>query len=197
MGWLFYTDRRVQRYADEKAEITRLCTFETDTRRTTLVKASKVGSTWYAAAKVESLDGASLEDRTYIIDDDGSFTFGAVFLTRMTPVNAGRQGYRTVRLRLTEPTWLGSLALGGCSDQPDKNQMNRGTIASRRWSGENAAVVGENETVDFEVSRMPDTGSEASGAITFALAVTISMPTVNEIYQQVKERVRPELRQRL
>ncbi|MGJ8590821.1 MAG: DUF6927 domain-containing protein [Yoonia sp.] len=82
MGWLFYTDRRVQSYADEKAEITRLCTFETDTRRTTLVKASKVGSTWYAAAKVESLDAAPLEDRTYMIDDDGSFTFGAVFLTR-------------------------------------------------------------------------------------------------------------------
>lgn len=118
-------------------------------------------------------------------------------LAWMTPVNAGRQAYRTVRLKLTEPTWLGSLALGGCSDQPDQNQMNRGTVASRRWSGDSAAVVGENETVDFEVSRMPDTGSEASGAITFALAVTIYMPTVNEIYQQVKERVRPELRQRL
>ena len=82
MGWLFYTDRRVQTYADEKAEITRLCTFETDTRRTTLVKASKVGSAWYAAAKVENLDPAPLEDRTYVIDKDGSFTFGAVFLTR-------------------------------------------------------------------------------------------------------------------
>ena len=82
MGWLFYTDRRVQTYADEKAEITRLCTFETDTRRTTLVKASKVGSTWYAAAKVESLDAAPLEDRTYVTSKDGSFTFGAVFLTR-------------------------------------------------------------------------------------------------------------------
>lgn len=82
MGWLFYTDRRVQTYADEKAEITRLCTFETDARRTTLLKASKVGSTWYAAAKVESLAAAPLEDRTYVTDKDGSFTFGAVFLTR-------------------------------------------------------------------------------------------------------------------
>jgi len=70
VGWLFYTDRRVQSYADEKAEITGLCTFETDTRRTSLVKASKVGSAWYAAAKVESLSGTSLEDRTYMIDDD-------------------------------------------------------------------------------------------------------------------------------
>lgn len=91
MGWLFYTDRRVQTYVDEKAEITRLCTFETDTRRTTLVKARKVGSTWYAAAKVESLDGTALEDRTYMIDDDGSFTFGAVFLTRM---DDGCWGYK-------------------------------------------------------------------------------------------------------
>ena len=82
MGWLFYTNRRVQTYADEKAEITRLCTFETDTRRTTLVKASKVGSTWYAAAKVVACDAGPLVDRTYVTDKDGSFTFGAVFLTR-------------------------------------------------------------------------------------------------------------------
>lgn len=118
-------------------------------------------------------------------------------LAWMTPVNAGRQGYRAVRLRLKEPDWLGSLALKGSSYQPDQNQMNRGTIASRRWSGENAAVVGTNDTIDFEVSRMPNTGAEASGLITFALAVTIAMPTVNEIYEQVKDRVRPELRQRI
>ena len=91
MGWLFYTDRRVQTYADEKAEITRLCTFETETRRTTLLKASKVGSTWYAAAKVESLDAARLEDRTYATDEDGTFTFGAVFLTR---TDDGCWGYK-------------------------------------------------------------------------------------------------------
>ena len=82
MGWLFYTDRRVKTYADEKAEITRLCTFETDARKTELVKACKLGSTWYAAAKVRSLDGSSIEDRTYVTDSDGSITFGAVFLTR-------------------------------------------------------------------------------------------------------------------
>ena len=82
MGWLFYTDRRVKTYADEKAEITRLCTFETDTRKTVLIKACKVGSTWYAAAKVTRLDGLPVDDRTYVTDTDGSVTFGAVFLTR-------------------------------------------------------------------------------------------------------------------
>ena len=82
MGWLFYTDGRVQTYADEKAEIARLCTFEGERRKTELVKACKVGSTWYAAARVTSIDGSPVEDTTYVTDADGSITFGAVFLTR-------------------------------------------------------------------------------------------------------------------
>ena len=81
MGWLFYTDGLVKSYADEKAEITRLCTFEGDTRKTDLVKACKVGSTWYAAASVTNRDGTAVEDATYVTDPDGSITFAAVFLT--------------------------------------------------------------------------------------------------------------------
>lgn len=91
MGWLFYTDRRVQTYADEKAEIERLCTFRSDTRKTSLLKACKVGSTWYAAARVTSLDGTPVEDATYVTDADGSITFGAVFLTRY---DEGCWGYK-------------------------------------------------------------------------------------------------------
>ncbi|WP_454276901.1 DUF6927 domain-containing protein [Roseovarius sp. MBR-154] len=60
----------------------RLCTFEGNTHNTELVKACKVGSTWYAAAKVTSIDGSPVEDTTYVTDADGSITFGAVFLTR-------------------------------------------------------------------------------------------------------------------
>ncbi|WP_305970519.1 MULTISPECIES: hypothetical protein [unclassified Mameliella] len=82
MGWLFYTDRRVKSYADEKAEIARLCTFETDIRKTVLLNACKVGSTWYAALRLTNVDGSPVEDATYATDDDGSITFGAVFLTR-------------------------------------------------------------------------------------------------------------------
>ena len=81
MGWLFYTDGRVQTYADEKAEIARLCTSHGERRKTELVKACKVGSTWYAAAKVTNIDGTPVEDTTYMTDADGSITFAAVFLT--------------------------------------------------------------------------------------------------------------------
>jgi len=91
VGWLFYTDRRVKSYADEKAEIARLCTFETETRKTEVVKCCKVGSTWYAAARVVNLDGSPVDDRTYVTDTDGSITFAAVFLTRY---DDGRWGYK-------------------------------------------------------------------------------------------------------
>ena len=93
MGWLFYTDGRVQNYADEKAEIARLCTSHGDTRKAELVKACKVGSTWYAAAKVTNLDGTPVEDTTYVTDADGSITFGAVFLTRY---DDGCWGYKDI-----------------------------------------------------------------------------------------------------
>lgn len=62
--------------------IARLCTFESDTRKTELVKACKVGSTWYAAARVTNLDGTPVDDTTYVADPDGSITFAAVFVTR-------------------------------------------------------------------------------------------------------------------
>lgn len=93
MGWLFFTDRRVKTYADEKAEIARLCTFETDTRKTVLLKACKVGSTWYAAAKINNIGGSPVEDATHVTDDDGSITFAVVFLTRY---DEGCWGYRDV-----------------------------------------------------------------------------------------------------
>ncbi len=114
-------------------------------------------------------------------------------LAWMTPVNSGRQGYRAVRLKMVEPGWLGELALKGNSDQPDQNQMSRGTVASRTWSGDQAAVVGENDSVNFEIVRMPDMGAQAEGQVTFGFAATILMPNVNEIYEQVRERVRPRL----
>lgn len=82
MGWLFYTDRRISTYADEKAEIARICTFETDECSTTLIKSTKVGSTWYAAVRSTNKSGAPVKDATYVTDEDGSITCGAVFLVK-------------------------------------------------------------------------------------------------------------------
>ncbi|TRD17306.1 DUF6927 domain-containing protein [Palleronia caenipelagi] len=91
MGWLFYTDQRVKTYADQKAEIERLCTFETEDRTTELICASKVGTTWYAAVRVSMKDGSEIEDFTYKAKEDGSFTFAAIFLTAF---DQGCWGYK-------------------------------------------------------------------------------------------------------
>ncbi len=108
MGWLFYTDGRVQTYADEKAEIARLCTFEGDRRKTELVKACKVGSTWYAAAKVTSIDGSPVEDTTYLTDADGSITFGlSSSPDTMTAAGATRIWRKALaRTSRVPPPWL-------------------------------------------------------------------------------------------
>ncbi|GLO70048.1 hypothetical protein MACH17_15650 [Phaeobacter inhibens] len=113
-------------------------------------------------------------------------------LAWMTPVNAGRQSYRAVRLKMSEPENLGTLAVAGNSTQPDQNQMSRGTVATRHWSGNSAAVVSERDELDFEISRMRD----GEGRLSFAFAVTVRMPGVNEIYDQARAVIRPALRAR-
>jgi len=93
MGWLFYSDRRVSTYADEKAEIARICTFETDTRCTKLLKCCKVGSTWYAAVCTTPHDGKPIANASHVLDADGSFVFGVVFLTKY---DDGCWGYKDI-----------------------------------------------------------------------------------------------------
>ncbi len=83
MGWVYYGHRNIRCYADERAEIARLCTFENGNGRSTkLLRATKVGTTWYAAARVQNADGSPVETTTYVPAPDGSYVFGAVFLTR-------------------------------------------------------------------------------------------------------------------
>jgi hypothetical protein len=80
MGWLFYTDRRIHGHAQEKAEITRICTFENDTLSQSPVKLSKIGPVWYVAVKSQPKPGAVFSQTQYVADAEGSYTFAAVFL---------------------------------------------------------------------------------------------------------------------
>ena len=134
MGWLFYTDGRVQTYADEKAEIARLCTSHGDTRKTELVKACKVGSTWYAAAKVTHLDGTPVEDTTYVTDADGSITFGAVFLTRY---DDGCWGYKDMEESAGPNESRAPLGLTALHSDPDDPDSHAWLLYTSHASAEN------------------------------------------------------------
>ena len=120
----------------------------------------------------------------------------AATLAWFTPVVAGRRTYRAVRLKLLEPTELDPLRLGPNSNQPDSNQSNRGTLFSRSWIGDRAPTVNQNMTIQIDVQREPDQGMTVDEAVPFGIAITLAMPGVNQIYDEVRARlaVRPRTR---
>ena len=110
-------------------------------------------------------------------------------LAWFTPTAPGRKSYRTVRLRLLEPQELDSLRVKAHSNQPDGNQTNRGTLFTRCWNGDRAPVVGPSMSIRLTVQRDPDQGPTVDEAIPFGLAVTLTMPGIVDIYEQVRQRL--------
>lgn len=110
-------------------------------------------------------------------------------LAWFTPVSPGRKSYRSVRLKLLEPEELAAISVKADPNQPDGNQTSRGTLFTRCWSGDKAPRVGANMSVNLVVQRDPDQGQAIDEPIPFGLAVTLTMPGVVEIYDQVKQRL--------
>ncbi|MCW0234735.1 MAG: S8 family peptidase [Ferrovibrio sp.] len=117
-------------------------------------------------------------------------------LAWFTPVQPGRQSYKGVRLNLLEPKEaVSGLGVSGSGvPQPDQNQMRRGTLISRRWSGDKAPVVIPNMDFTLNIQREIDNGDDFEEEVPFGLAVTVTMPGVNEIYEQVRQRLGVQLR---
>jgi len=113
----------------------------------------------------------------------------SVTVAWFTPTQPGTKIYRSVRLKLLEPEEMGELGLGACSRQPDVNQSNRGTLFSRRWEGSKAAVVSNDMVLRLHVQRELDQVGNYDDPVPFGLAVTIAMPGVVEIYEQVRQRL--------
>ncbi|CCW18785.1 hypothetical protein EBBID32_31400 [Sphingobium indicum BiD32] len=113
----------------------------------------------------------------------------AATLAWFTPVAPGRKSYRSVRLKLLEPDNLGALSVTPSKHQPDTNQTNRGTVFMRCWTGDKAPAVTANMTIDLVVQRDPDPGTPIDEPVPFGLAVTLAMPGIVEIYDQVRQRL--------
>lgn len=108
-----------------------------------------------------------------------------------TPTKPGNRRYRAVRLKLLKPDMLGSLGLEeSFSNQPDHNQVNRGTLCHQRWYGEKVAAVADDLEIALRLQREPDqAGLVVDDPIPFGVAVTLTMPGVIEIYEQVRQRL--------
>lgn len=117
-------------------------------------------------------------------------------LAWFTPVLAGRRSYRTVRMKIIDPDEVAQLGVTAHGDQPDLNQTNRGTVYTRSWRGEKAALVPDGMNMSLWIQRERDQGQQLDEAVTFGLAISIAMPGVNEIYDQVRDRLRDPQRSR-
>ena len=106
-----------------------------------------------------------------------------------TPVRAERQRYRAGRLTIIEPEGLGKLKVESSKNQPDQNQIKRGTVISRRWEGQSAPVVNNGMTFRLVVQRELDSGDIIDDPIPFGLAVTLAMPGMIDLYDQVRARL--------
>lgn len=113
----------------------------------------------------------------------------AATLAWFTPVATAHMSYRTVRLKILEPDFLSNMAVSASSCQPDANQTSRGTVFSRSWIGNRAAIVNDNEQIELRIQREVDSGTTIDEPIAFGLALTIEMPGINQIYNQVRERL--------
>ncbi|WP_222363763.1 hypothetical protein [Rhizobium leguminosarum] len=99
-------------------------------------------------------------------------------------------------MKILEPEELEGLAVDGHGHQPDMNQTNRGTIYTRHWAGDRAAVVAEGKTITFKIQRDPDPAAPIDDAVPFGLAVTLAMPGELRLYDQVRSRLQPRPPQR-
>jgi hypothetical protein len=103
------------------------------------------------------------------------------------PPSVGAGNYRGVRLKLVEPKEpAASFAVKAAGHQPDANQAHRGTVIHRRWSGEKAAALAANASFELMVQRQID---EIDDPISYAVVTTVTMPGVEEVYTQVRDRV--------
>jgi hypothetical protein len=115
-------------------------------------------------------------------------------LAWFTPVSPGRKSYRTCRLKILKPLTISDLGVSAHSWQPDENQTNRGTIFSRCWEGHDAPAVTADMTIPLVVQREPDQGTPVDEPVAFGIAVTLAMPGVIDLYDEVFARVQPPVR---
>jgi hypothetical protein len=110
----------------------------------------------------------------------------AATVTWFAPPKMGAANYRGARLKLLDPSDLGTVGLSAEKHQPDSNQSHRGTVIHRRWTGSKAAVVAEDGQLTVTIQREPD---EVDGSVPYAFLVTIEMAGATDIYTEVQARI--------
>lgn len=114
-----------------------------------------------------------------------------ITLAWMTPANPRHARYRAARLWIEPPNG----ELGVVRTNCDWQHVQRGTLQHEVLEGENALAFIDGDTLLFKVNCAEDAG-KLLFPVRFALCVTLEVaPGINlPIYQEVRDRIRPQVR---
>jgi len=112
-----------------------------------------------------------------------------VTVTWLSPVRAGHQGYRAIRLEAQPVMPALAIGVGRDGGQPSDSAIKRGTVFHERYTGENAVPFIDDGHLSLDVWCKDDAGGAAE-AVRYAVAVTIEAGTALPIYAQVEQRLR-------
>ncbi|HEV8238597.1 MAG TPA: S8 family peptidase [Thermoanaerobaculia bacterium] len=112
-----------------------------------------------------------------------------VTVTWLSPVRAGHQSYRAIRLEAQPVEPALAVGVGRASDQPADGAIKRGTVFHERYTGERAVpfVDDGHLSVDVWCKEDADGGVEP---VRYAIAITIEAGTPLPVYEQVQQRLR-------
>ncbi len=113
----------------------------------------------------------------------------AITVTWFTPVRAGHQSYRTVKLEAAPIQPKEALGVLRFKDQPADPSVKKGTVFHERFFGERAVPFIDDGHLSVRVWCKDDAGNDGN-AVRYAIAVTIQAGTPLRIYEQVRERLR-------
>jgi len=113
----------------------------------------------------------------------------AITVAWFTPVRAGHQSYRTVKLEADAVRVTEAFGVKRFKDQPADPSVKKGTVFHELFFGERAVPYIDDGHLSVRVWCKDDAGNEGN-AVRYAIAITIVAGTPLPIYEQVRERLR-------
>ena len=117
----------------------------------------------------------------------------SVTVAWFTPVKAGHQSCRTVKLEADAVDAKQALGISRFKDQRADPSVKKGTVFHERFSGEQAVPFVDDGHLSVRVWCKDDAGNQGN-AVRYAIAVTIEAGTPLGVYEEVRERLRVRAR---
>jgi hypothetical protein len=114
----------------------------------------------------------------------------SVTLAWTSPIKAGHQSYRSVKMEAAPETPFETLGVERGGSQPSDPSCKRGSVFHEHFEGNSAVAFVDDGHLALRVWCKEDAGVSDGVMIRYGIAVTIEASTALPIYQEVQERLR-------